>query len=40
VENQNLIHTMGEASRKKAETEFDVENVINRHLEIYKELIK
>lgn len=40
VENQNLIHTMGEASRKKAETEFDVDNVINRHLEIYKELIK
>lgn len=40
LENQNLIYIMGEESRKKAETEFDVENVINRHLEIYKDLSK
>ena len=35
-ENERLI--MGKNSRKKAENEFSLENVINTHLEIYNEL--
>ena len=34
----NRLEVMGQEGRKKAEEEFDVENVIHAHLEIYKEL--
>lgn len=37
-ENHDMIKEMGEASRKKAEAEFDVENVVAKHIEIYEEL--
>lgn len=37
-ENHDMIKEMGEASRKKAEAEFDVKNVVAKHLEIYEEL--
>jgi len=30
---------MGEMSRKKAELEFDVKNVISQHINIYEDLI-
>lgn len=36
--NHSLIKQMGEASRKKAELEFDVNNVVAKHMEIYEEL--
>ena len=38
VDNPHLISQMGDESRKKAEKEFDVENVINEHIGIYKKL--
>lgn len=37
-ENPELIKQMGLASRKKAEVEFDVENVVAKHIEIYEQL--
>ena len=37
-ENHDMIKKMGEASRKKAEAEFDVKNVVAKHMEIYEEL--
>lgn len=37
--NPDLIVKMGEMSRKKAEKEFDVRNVISKHIEIYEDLI-
>ena len=37
-ENHDMIKEMGEASRKKAEAEFDVKNVVAKHMEIYEEL--
>lgn len=33
-----LLQTMGDESRKKAEKEFDVQNVIAKHLEVYNDL--
>lgn len=38
IENPELRKRMGVASRKKAEKEFSLENVIERHIEIYKSL--
>lgn len=38
IESKELILSMGEKSREKAEREFDVEKVINKHLEIYEML--
>lgn len=35
LDNKELRIKMGQASRKKAEKEFDLENVVNKHLEIY-----
>ncbi|WEK71719.1 MAG: glycosyltransferase family 4 protein [Candidatus Chryseobacterium colombiense] len=40
VVNPDLIEKMGYQSRIKAEKEFDVNAVIKRHLEIYKDLLK
>lgn len=37
-ENLELIKQMGLASRKKAEIEFNVENVVEKHIEIYEQL--
>lgn len=37
-ENHDMIRVMGEASRKKAESEFDVKAVVAKHMEIYEEL--
>ena len=37
--NPDLIIKMGEMSRKKAELEFDVKNVISQHINIYEDLI-
>lgn len=34
----NRLEVMGQEGRKKAEEEFNIENVIDAHLEIYKEL--
>ncbi len=39
VENKKLRYEMGEAGREYAEKEFDIKQVINKHLEIYKELL-
>jgi glycosyltransferase involved in cell wall biosynthesis len=38
VNNTNLISAMGTASRQKAELEFDVKKVVERHLEIYNDI--
>lgn len=38
--NPELLIKMGHASRKKAEQEFDVENVVAKHLEIYNDLYR
>lgn len=38
-ENPAMIIQMGEASRKKAEAEFDVKNVVAKHIEIYESLL-
>lgn len=40
VDNPNLLTDMGKKSRIKAEKEFDVKNVICKHLEIYNSFIK
>lgn len=37
-ENHDMIKQMGAASRKKAENEFDVKNVVAKHMVIYEEL--
>ena len=37
--NHELIQQMGENSRKKAEQEFDVKDVVSRHMEIYESFI-
>ena len=37
--NPDLILRMGKASRRKAENEFDVNTVIDKHLNIYKKLL-
>ena len=37
-ENHEMIKQMGDASRKKAEAEFDVRSVVAKHMEIYEEL--
>jgi glycosyltransferase involved in cell wall biosynthesis len=39
VINQSKIYEMGEASRLKAEQEFDVKFVLNKHLEIYNQYL-
>lgn len=39
IEDKDLRVKMGMASRKKAEKEFSLENVVNKHLEIYQSLI-
>lgn len=39
ISNHDLIIKMGQQSRMKAEREFDVKNVISKHLEIYNDLI-
>lgn len=39
IEDGALRKKMGEASRKKAETDFSLETVIERHLEAYKSLL-
>lgn len=38
IGNRELRDTMGKASRQKAEKEFSIENVIQKHLEIYRQL--
>lgn len=38
INNQKLRNSMGKASRQKAEREFSIENVIKKHLEIYRQL--
>jgi glycosyltransferase involved in cell wall biosynthesis len=40
IKNSDLIVTMGKNSREKAELEFDVKNVISKHLELYNNLIR
>jgi len=37
--NPVLIRKMGKASRTKAEAEFDVNNVVDKHMNIYKDLL-
>lgn len=36
----DMMQKMGKAGRKKAELEFDVNDVINKHLEIYQSVLK
>lgn len=38
IDDRELRTAMGKASRIKAEREFSIENVINKHLEVYKQL--
>ena len=40
LEDKDLRIRMGKASREKAEREFDLKNVIERHLEIYNKFLK
>ena len=40
VDNQSLRKTMGENSRKIAERDFSIDNVVKKHFEIYQSLIK
>ena len=40
IEDKDLRVKMGKASREKAEKEFSLENVVNKHLEIYQSLIQ
>lgn len=40
IENKDLREKMGEYSRQKAEREYDVEKVAQKHLEIYESLLK
>ena len=37
--NKNLIKTMGKAARKHAEINFNVIDVVSKHISIYKSLI-
>jgi glycosyltransferase involved in cell wall biosynthesis len=39
VQNESLRISMGIASRKKAEKEFDLKNVISKHLDIYDSIL-
>ncbi len=39
IEDKSLRERMGEASRTKAEKYFSIENVINKHLEVYNSLV-
>lgn len=39
VDDPSLMNRMGAAAREKAEREFDVEDVVKKHLEIYKSLL-
>ena len=39
INNHDLIKQMGQNSRAKAEKEFDVKNVIEKHIEIYNSLL-
>ena len=39
IEDKDLRIRMGKASRERAEKEFSLENVVNKHLEIYQSLI-
>ena len=39
INNHDLIKQMGHNSRAKAEKEFDVKNVIEKHIEIYNSLL-
>ena len=39
IENPDLRHRMGVAGRVRAESEFGIERVVHRHLEIYRELL-
>jgi glycosyltransferase involved in cell wall biosynthesis len=39
IDDKDLRVKMGRASRKIAENEFSIDDVINKHLDIYKELV-
>jgi glycosyltransferase involved in cell wall biosynthesis len=39
IEDKELRIRMGKASREKAEREFNLEKVVEKHLEIYKSLL-
>jgi glycosyltransferase involved in cell wall biosynthesis len=39
IENPDLRRRMGLAGRTRAESEFGIERVVQRHLEIYRELL-
>jgi len=39
IENPDLRRRMGQAGRMRAESEFGIERVVQRHLEIYRELL-
>jgi glycosyltransferase involved in cell wall biosynthesis len=39
INNHDLIKQMGHNSRAKAEKEFDVKNVIEKHMEIYNTML-
>jgi len=39
VENPEMITSMGLASRQKAENEFNIDQVVNKHLEIYNQYL-
>ena len=38
-ERRSIMKEMGKAGRKLAEEKFDVKNVVDKHLQIYNELI-
>ena len=40
ITDPKLIKRMSKSSRRKAEQEFDVKNVIRKHLEVYNSLIR
>jgi glycosyltransferase involved in cell wall biosynthesis len=39
INNHDLIKQMGHNSRLKAENEFDIKNVVQKHIEIYNSLL-
>jgi glycosyltransferase involved in cell wall biosynthesis len=39
IDDPKLRTSMGKASRKKAEEEFDINSVVQKHLEIYQDLL-
>ena len=39
VDNPEMLTSMGKASRMKAEKEFDIVQVVNKHLEIYNQYL-